>query len=102
LFSLISSEIPASNSPLCQAELSPKETKASNIPYARYEGIVLKDVASPYTCGDRSGRWIKIKPDYVKGATDLDVLIMGGFYGQGCHGGQVTFWEARTFGQLNF
>lgn len=55
----------------------------------RDEGIVLKDLASPYECGDKSGAWLKVKPDYVNGAVDLDVLIIGGFYGQGHHGGKV-------------
>ncbi|GAQ79067.1 putative DNA ligase 4 [Klebsormidium nitens] len=61
----------------------------STIVTAGDEGIVLKDLASPYECGDKSGAWLKVKPDYVNGAVDLDVLIIGGFYGQGHHGGKV-------------
>lgn len=53
----------------------------------RKEGIVLKDLASPYIFGDPSRRrkyWHKFKPDYDKGyATDMDVVIIGAYYATG-------------------
>ncbi|KAL9673354.1 hypothetical protein QQ045_029610 [Rhodiola kirilowii] len=56
----------------------------------RDEGIVLKDLGSKWEPGDRSGRWLKIKPDYNRAGSDLDVLIIGGYYGSGRHGGEVA------------
>ncbi|KAK8965613.1 DNA ligase 4 [Platanthera guangdongensis] len=56
----------------------------------RDEGIVLKDLGSKWEPGDRSGKWLKLKPDYVHAAADLDVLIIGGYFGSGRHGGEVA------------
>ncbi|WCJ42294.1 DNA ligase 4 [Euphorbia peplus] len=56
----------------------------------RDEGIVLKDIGSKWEPGDRSGKWLKLKPDYIRAASDLDVLIIGGYYGSGRHGGEVA------------
>lgn len=50
------------------------------------EGVILKDLASHYMCGESSRKakkWIKLKPDYAGMTTNLDVLIVGGFYGTG-------------------
>lgn len=55
----------------------------------RDEGIILKDLGSKWEPGDRSGKWIKVKPDYVNAGSDLDVLIIGGYYGSGRRGGEV-------------
>ncbi|KAK9097767.1 hypothetical protein Syun_024812 [Stephania yunnanensis] len=54
------------------------------------EGIVLKDLGSKWDPGDRSGKWLKLKPDYIHPGSDLDVLIIGGYYGSGRRGGQVA------------
>lgn len=43
----------------------------------RDEGIVLKDLTSKWEPSDRSGKWLKLKPDYVRPGSDLDVLIIG-------------------------
>lgn len=43
----------------------------------RDEGIVLKDLSSKWDPGDRSGKWLKLKPDYIHAGADLDVLIIG-------------------------
>lgn len=43
----------------------------------RDEGIILKDLSSKWEPGDRSGKWLKLKPDYIRASTDLDVLIIG-------------------------
>ncbi|OUZ99204.1 BRCT domain [Macleaya cordata] len=56
----------------------------------RDEGIVLKDLGSKWEPSDRSGKWLKLKPDYIHTGSDLDVLIIGGYYGSGRHGGEVA------------
>ncbi|KAL4205377.1 hypothetical protein AMTRI_Chr01g136960 [Amborella trichopoda] len=56
----------------------------------RDEGIVLKDLDSKWEPGDRSGKWLKLKPDYVHTGSDLDVLIIGGYFGSGHRGGEVA------------
>eukprot|EP00850_Spirogloea_muscicola_P019235 SM000186S04153 [mRNA] locus=s186:138690:147447:- [translate_table: standard] len=56
----------------------------------RDEGVVLKDMESKWEPGDRSGKWLKIKPDYVNVESDLDALIIGGNYGKGGRGGKVA------------
>ncbi|EEB07442.1 DNA ligase Lig4 [Schizosaccharomyces japonicus yFS275] len=48
------------------------------------EGLVIKNPTSPYTLGERTNDWIKVKPYYMEGfGEDLDCLIMGGYYGRG-------------------
>lgn len=48
------------------------------------EGIILKNLHSLYVAGERKNSWLKIKPDYIEGlVNDLDVLIVGGYYGSG-------------------
>ena len=38
-----------------------------------------------------SGGWFKIKPEYIGGLTDeVDVLIVGGYFGAGHRGGVVS------------
>jgi DNA ligase-4 len=51
----------------------------------RLEGIVVKDCDSVYKPSVRSNSgWFKVKPDYMLGLNDdLDVLIVGGYYGEG-------------------
>ncbi|KAL9270517.1 DNA ligase 4-like protein [Drosera capensis] len=56
----------------------------------RDEGIVVKDLGSRWEPGDRSGKWMKLKPEYVRAGSDLDVLIIGGYYGSGRFGGEVA------------
>ncbi|KAG0616397.1 hypothetical protein M758_5G112000 [Ceratodon purpureus] len=54
------------------------------------EGIVIKDLGSQYSPDNRDGRWLKVKPDYVNLGTDLDLLIIGGYYGSGQGAGQIV------------
>lgn len=54
------------------------------------EGIVVKDLNSQWCPDNRDGRWCKIKPDYVSMGNDLDLLIIGGYYGRSQYGGQVV------------
>ncbi|KAJ6836646.1 DNA ligase 4 [Iris pallida] len=56
----------------------------------RDEGIILKDLGSKWEPGDRSAKWMKLKPDYIHAGADLDVLIIGGYFGSGRHGGEVA------------
>ncbi|XP_065052274.1 DNA ligase 4-like [Rhopilema esculentum] len=58
----------------------------------REEGIVIKDPESIYKPSKRKGSgWLKIKPDYIDSLSDqLDVLIVGGYYGVGRRGGMVS------------
>ncbi|XP_075509574.1 DNA ligase 4 [Primulina tabacum] len=56
----------------------------------RDEGIVLKDLGSKWEPSDRSGKWLKLKPDYIHAGSDLDVLIIGGYYGSGRRGGDIA------------
>ncbi|KAL1217453.1 DNA ligase 4 [Cardamine amara subsp. amara] len=56
----------------------------------RDEGVVLKDLGSKWEPGDRSGKWLKLKPEYIRAGSDLDVLIIGGYYGSGRRGGEVA------------
>lgn len=46
----------------------------------REEGIILKDLDSKWEPTDRSGKWLKLKPDYVHTGSDLDVLIIGNLH----------------------
>ncbi|KAJ1272656.1 hypothetical protein BS78_06G220100 [Paspalum vaginatum] len=56
----------------------------------REEGIILKDLDSKWEPGDRNGKWLKLKPDYIHAGADLDVIIIGGYYGSGRRGGEVA------------
>jgi len=49
------------------------------------EGVVVKNPRSPYMPNIRSKDvWVKLKPDFVSNiASDLDVIILGGYYGNG-------------------
>mmetsp|Transcript_20380 Transcript_20380/g.61402 ORF Transcript_20380/g.61402 Transcript_20380/m.61402 type:complete len:1176 (-) Transcript_20380:177-3704(-) len=53
------------------------------------EGIMIKDPQSKWQLGDRSYAWLKIKPDYIE-SPDIDAVIIGGYYGTGRHGGQIS------------
>jgi len=54
------------------------------------EGLVLKNLGSPWALGDRSSSWIKLKPDYLP-TEDLDLLVIGGYMGTGARrGGKLS------------
>ncbi|KAF0728901.1 hypothetical protein Ae201684_013470 [Aphanomyces euteiches] len=61
---------------------------------AGYEGLILKDATSHYMCGEvsrKSQKWIKLKPDYEGMTQHLDVIVLGGYYGEGKRrGGAVS------------
>jgi DNA ligase-4 len=58
----------------------------------REEGLVLKMPSGTYKPDKRKGSgWVKIKPEYVDSLSDqLDVLIIGGYYGSGHRAGIVS------------
>jgi len=57
----------------------------------REEGIMVKDPVSVYKPDKRGEGWLKIKPEYVDGLMDeLDVLIVGGYWGKGRRGGMMS------------
>lgn len=68
------------------------------------EGLVLKDLSSPYYLGaaSRSLRyWYKLKPDYNASgqASDIDVLVLGGNYADGFR--QAGFFSALLVGIID-
>uniref|UniRef100_A0A2P2I750 DNA ligase 4 n=1 Tax=Hirondellea gigas TaxID=1518452 RepID=A0A2P2I750_9CRUS len=57
----------------------------------RDEGLVLKDPDSVYRPAARTKGWIKVKPDYVDSLVpELDLVIVGGFYGAGRQHGVIS------------
>lgn len=57
----------------------------------RDEGIMVKDPLSIYKPDKRGEGWLKIKPEYVDGLMDeLDLLIVGGYWGKGRRGGMMS------------
>uniref|UniRef100_A0A1A7X9Y5 DNA ligase n=1 Tax=Iconisemion striatum TaxID=60296 RepID=A0A1A7X9Y5_9TELE len=58
---------------------------------SREEGIMVKDPLSIYKPDKRGEGWLKIKPEYVDGLMDeLDLLIVGGYWGKGRRGGMMS------------
>ncbi|KAI1206594.1 ATP-dependent DNA ligase [Annulohypoxylon truncatum] len=54
------------------------------------EGLVMKNPRSMYSLADRSDNWIKVKPEYMSGfGESVEVVIIGGYYGQGHRGGAI-------------
>lgn len=59
----------------------------------REEGIIIKNLESTYVPGERKEKWLKLKPEYVEGLVDdIDLLIVGGYYGTGIRrrGGTIS------------
>ena len=57
----------------------------------REEGIMVKNPESIYKPNTRKGGWYKVKPEYVGGLMDeLDLLIVGGYFGSGSRSGMVS------------
>ncbi|HUI86791.1 MAG TPA: ATP-dependent DNA ligase [Nitrososphaerales archaeon] len=52
------------------------------------EGLVVKDLSSPYRAGAREFAWIKLKREYRSELTDtIDLPIVGAFHGRGRRAG---------------
>jgi DNA ligase-1 len=48
------------------------------------EGIMLKQLDSPYRAGARANNWLKLKREYRNELGDsLDLVVVGAFYGRG-------------------
>ena len=48
------------------------------------EGLIMKQGDTFYVPNERNIKWMKLKADYIEGLIDtLDVIIMGGYYGEG-------------------
>uniref|UniRef100_A0AAV2L6Q5 DNA ligase n=1 Tax=Knipowitschia caucasica TaxID=637954 RepID=A0AAV2L6Q5_KNICA len=57
----------------------------------REEGIMVKDPLSVYKPDKRGEGWLKVKPEYMDGLMDeLDLLIVGGYWGKGRRGGMMS------------
>lgn len=57
----------------------------------REEGIVLKSLLSVYKPNARRAGWLKLKAEYVDNlVSDLDLLILGGYFGEGRRSGDVS------------
>lgn len=56
-----------------------------------FEGLMLKDLTSAYACGEvsrKSRSWMKLKPDYAGLTYDIELVILGGYYGSGRRSGR--------------
>jgi DNA ligase-1 len=52
------------------------------------EGLVVKDMSSPYRAGARAFAWIKLKREYRSELSDtLDLVVVGAFHGRGRRAG---------------
>jgi DNA ligase-4 len=67
------------------------------------EGLVVKNPRSRYRLGDRNDDWIKVKPEYMaEFGEEFDVVVIGGFYGQGSRGGfMASFLCGVPFGDAD-
>lgn len=57
------------------------------------EGLVLKDIKSPYQPGKR--HWLKVKKDYLQAGTmadSADLVVLGAYYGTGNKGGIMSIF----------
>ncbi|KAB7499844.1 DNA ligase 4 [Armadillidium nasatum] len=67
----------------------------------REEGLILKDPSSVYQPASRRAGWIKVKPEYVDNCVpDLDLLIIGGYYGTGRRRGVIKVESRNLFNLL--
>ena len=47
---------------------------------------MIKDLESPYIPGEqgrKTQRWTKFKPEYADLTDNLDLIVLGGYYGDG-------------------
>ncbi len=69
-----------------QERKSAIEDYFNEITLAGKEGLVIKNLTSPYEFGEKSrgkGYWVKMKPEYGDHAEDLDLLVLAAYYGEG-------------------
>jgi len=68
--------------------LSVNELYTTMVLDQRMEGLIFKDLNTPYCLGDESkslAYWHKFKPDYYNGsvASDLDLVVIGAYFASG-------------------
>ncbi|HME18735.1 MAG TPA: ATP-dependent DNA ligase [Nitrososphaerales archaeon] len=62
------------------------------------EGLVVKDLDSPYRAGAREFAWIKLKREYRSELTDtIDLPIVGAFHGKGRRAGTYGTYLLAAF-----
>lgn len=62
------------------------------------EGLMIKDLDSPYTCSRRSWEWVKLKKDYIDGLGDtLDLVPIGAIFGAGKRKGLYGSYLLATY-----
>ncbi|KAJ5893525.1 Nucleic acid-binding OB-fold [Penicillium taxi] len=67
------------------------ETSLRKVVAEASEGLVLKNPRSPYRLNERHDDWMKVKPDYMtEFGESLDLVVVGGYYGQGHRGGNLA------------
>lgn len=55
------------------------------------EGLVIKNPDSAYRLNSRNNDWVKVKPEYISNlGENLDLLIIGGYYGNGSRAGGLS------------
>lgn len=62
------------------------ESYFNQVSEAGEEGCVVKDALSPYVIGVHSRQsmyWIKMKPEYSDMTKDLDLIVLGAYFGEG-------------------
>ena len=60
------------------------EDSLENAINAGCEGLMLKQLDSPYRAGSRGSNWLKLKREYRNELGDsLDLVVVGAFYGRG-------------------
>lgn len=65
------------------------------------EGIVFKDVTSLYKSNDRNAGWWKMKLEYFEDVmSDLDVIVIGGYYGDGKHRQKISGFLVGVSGKF--
>jgi len=62
---------------------------------AGLEGLILKDATSPYNCGVRSKRWLKLKAEETLDLPIIDVIQGGGKYSH-CMGAIVVSHKGKA------
>ena len=70
---------------LVTAEVIEAESFATATLAAGHEGVVVKDLAAPYTAGRRGSAWIKVKPVHT-----LDLVVLAVEWGSGRRQGWLS------------
>ena len=62
------------------------------------EGLMLKDLQSPYRAGARGSNWLKLKREYRNELGDsLDLVVIGAFFGKGRRTGKYGTLLVATY-----